>query len=329
MAGSSAVAVMPVIKSAGQSLAEKTVCLKVGFGILGNSRRFSNSKIEVDADKALVKVSKLLLDSEELEDVRRYDNNFRARLRNLCLPYETSIHLVALGKVEDVDRECREFAAGRKPLVEAFKAAYPRLCERAERRLSHSPGCPNSKRDRPAEPAACGCQGIYDPRNYPPVEDLDRHFYFTHRFISMGVPGQLKDISPEVFKNERKKAVAVMNDAVVGVKAAQAEMAQELINNLLDRLGENADGSKKRLHKTTVTKLQEWLKDFDIQNVANFDELEGEVKRLDKLVGKVSVEELKDTDTVREKVKAGLAKASKVLEGMIEETSRKFRAEEE
>ncbi len=41
------------IEDSGQDLAQKTVCLKVHFGLVGNSRKVSNSQVEVDADQKL------------------------------------------------------------------------------------------------------------------------------------------------------------------------------------------------------------------------------------------------------------------------------------
>ena len=46
------------IQEPGTDLAKKTVFIKVHLGLLGNSRKVSSSQVEVDADKALILVSK-------------------------------------------------------------------------------------------------------------------------------------------------------------------------------------------------------------------------------------------------------------------------------
>jgi hypothetical protein len=46
------------VQSMGQDLAQKTVCVKVRLGRLGNTRKVSNSQVEVDTDKSLLLISK-------------------------------------------------------------------------------------------------------------------------------------------------------------------------------------------------------------------------------------------------------------------------------
>jgi hypothetical protein len=45
---------------------DNAVCVAVTIGRLGNSRKISSSRVEVDADRDLIKVGKTLLDSPEL-----------------------------------------------------------------------------------------------------------------------------------------------------------------------------------------------------------------------------------------------------------------------
>jgi hypothetical protein len=48
------------VQSMGQDLAQRTVCVKVRLGRLGNTRKVSNSQVEVDTDKSLLLISKQL-----------------------------------------------------------------------------------------------------------------------------------------------------------------------------------------------------------------------------------------------------------------------------
>ncbi len=145
------------IEDRGQDLAQKTVCLKVHFGLFGNSRKVSNSQVEVDADKQLIRVSKILLDSGELQAIKTLDGEVRRYLYDTCLPFESGIQLVPLPQIETVDQKLREYAQKRLELVEAFVDAYPRLCEQAAARL----------------------RTLYNPNDYPPVDIVRSHFAFT------------------------------------------------------------------------------------------------------------------------------------------------------
>ena len=81
------------IQNAGLDLAQKTVCIKVRLQRLGNTRKVSTSQIEVDSDKALLRVSKHLIDSAELRQITNFDSEVRRYLYNTCLPFEVGIHL--------------------------------------------------------------------------------------------------------------------------------------------------------------------------------------------------------------------------------------------
>src|ERR1035438_8716989 len=68
------------VQSMGQDLAQKTVCVKVRLGRLGNTRKVSNSQVEVDTDKSLLLISKHLLDSKELRTITNFDGEIRRYL---------------------------------------------------------------------------------------------------------------------------------------------------------------------------------------------------------------------------------------------------------
>ena len=78
----------------------------------------------MDADKALILVSKRLLASPELQAIRTLDGELRRYLYDTCLPFEVGIHLLPLGLLETVDEKLREFREKRSVLVEVFLDAY-------------------------------------------------------------------------------------------------------------------------------------------------------------------------------------------------------------
>ena len=123
------------IQSSVNDLSKQTVFIKLHLGSLGNSRKVSSSRVEVDADKALIRVCKALLDSPELQAIRCLDGDIRHFLYGMCLPFEVGIHLLPLGLVETVDERLREFKDKRSELAEVFLSAYPRLCQEAAGRL--------------------------------------------------------------------------------------------------------------------------------------------------------------------------------------------------
>src|SRR5207249_151317 len=123
--------------------------------------------------KDLIRVSKLLPVSQELQAIKSLDSNVRHYLYNSCLPFEAGIHLLPLELIETVDEKLRVFEGKRHELVEVFIQAYPALCRQAAERL----------------------RALYNPEDYPPVESLRSHFSFNWRYVSFGVPARLREIS--------------------------------------------------------------------------------------------------------------------------------------
>lgn len=299
-------AVVP-IRDRGEDLARKTVLLIVRFSTFGNSRRVSTNKIDIDADKALIRVQKTLLDSKELDRIDKANARIRRELEAVCLPFESAIRLVPLEKVPEAKEICDAYEKTEFPeLVEDFIKAYPKLCETAAKRL----------------------RNVYNASDYPSKEYVKAKFGFSYQFASFGVPGQLKELSMELFKSEQDKAARQFREAADVINDVRRETLSQLVSHLAERLesDEKRDGKPKIFKQTAVTKLQKFLDEFEVMNVTDDAQLATIVKKGRKLLSGVSYEGLKTTDTLREKVKTELDKITVTLEAMVEnKPSRKFR----
>ncbi len=301
------VAPIITIEDRGQNLAQKTVCLKVHLGLLGNSRKVSNSRVEVDADKQLIRVSKTLLDSVELQVIKTLDGEVRRYLYDTCLPFESGIQLVPLPQIETVEQKLREYAQKRLELVDAFIGAYPRLCEQAAARL----------------------RTLYNPNDYPPVDIVRSHFAFSWRYVSFGVPGQLKEISARIFEDEREKAARMMAEASSEIQQVLRAALAEMVEHLRDRLADQADGKPQRIRESTIQKLRHFLDTFDFRNVTDDRELRAQVEKARQLLSGVSTDAIRNTAELRARIKDGMAEIAGRLDTMVaDRVGRKFRLDE-
>ena len=291
----------------GVDLAKKTVCIKVRVSTMGNTRKVSTSQIEADADKDLLRVSKHLLDSAELKAINRFDGEIRRFLYNICLPFEVGIHLLPIAALENVEQRLRQFAVDRWQLVAAFLAAYPSLRESAQVRLRR----------------------LYNPADYPPVEDLERQFGFSWQYISFGVPEQLKGISREVFEQEREKAAQRMAEASSEIQMVLRETMAKLVQHMADRLQEGTDGKPLRFKETTVSNLVEFLSNFEFRNVTDDTQLQQLVSQARGLLQGVNADDLRTVGSLRARVHQGMSEIAGQLDTMLTKAGRKFRFEEE
>ena len=293
-----------IIQDPGVDLARKTVCIKVRLSTMGNTRKVSTSQIEADADKDLLRVSKHLLDSAELKAVGRFDGEIRRFLYNICLPFEIGIHLLPVAALKVVEERLRRFATDRTELAKAFLAAYPSLCQDAARRL----------------------RGLYNPADYPPVDEVAREFGFSWQYVSFGVPDQLKGISQEVWEQEREKAAQRMAEASSEIQQVLRQSMADLVTHMAERLKEGPDGKLLKFKQSTVSNLVEFLASFSFRNVTDDRELQDLVRQARGLLQGVEAEDLRTTSDVRVRVQKGMATIAAELEGMLSKVgSRKLR----
>ena len=127
----------------------------------------------------------------------------------------------------------RKFAQDRQTLVTAFLAMYPVLCQEAARRL----------------------RGLYNPADYPPIEEVTREFGLSWQYVSFGVPDQLKGISQEVWEQERDKAAQRMAEASSEIQQVLRQSMADLVAHAAERLKDGADGKPLRFKQSTVSNL--------------------------------------------------------------------------
>jgi hypothetical protein len=288
-------------------LVSKTVFLKTRFGTLGNSRKVSGSEVlDTDADKALLKVSKQLLDSPELDAIKKADAKMRTWLYNTCLPYDMGIQLLPVGLIENAQAKMSEYKAERAALVDAFVSAYPALCETAAAHLG----------------------SLYNPADYPSVDAIRAKFVFEWQYISFGVPGQLKGISSALFEAEKEKQAAQLQGAAEEITALMRETLYEMVSHLEERLTPGDDGKPRILRESAVKNLTDFLDTFELRNVTDDKELSAQVAKVRELLSGTSAATLRSSDMFREKIRAGMAKVTESLSGMVEEKAgRHFRDE--
>ena len=296
------------ITDPGMDLAKKTVCIKISLSTIGNTRKVSTAQIEADADKDLLRVSKRLVDSAELKAITRFDGEIRRFLYNICLPFEIGIHLLPITALEMVEYRLRQFAVDRRQLVEAFLSAYPSLCQDAATRL----------------------RGLYNPTDYPAVDEAAREFGFSWQYVSFGVPEQLQGISREVWEQEREKAAVRMAEASTEIQVVLRETMAKLVQHMADRLKTGPDGKPLRFKETTVENLVEFLMNFEFRNVTDDNELQALVSQARDLMQGVTADDLRTTGDLRSKLQQGMTGIAGQLDALLMRTGgRKFRFDEE
>jgi hypothetical protein len=279
-------------------LARSTVYLELSLHALGDKRKVPAKDMEVgEADKALFRLSKRILESESLASIHSFDGKTRDFIYDRCHPFKRGVYFLPYTLVEEVHQELLKRRAQRNQLVSTFLDEYPDLCRNVASRLTRK---------------------YYNAADYAPVEAVAARFGMSWQIFKFGVPDELATVNPAVFAEARQQAAAQVKQAAEHIEALMREQALKLVAHLRDRLQPEPDGRKKKLHETALTNLAEFLAYFDHKNVTRNDELKAVVDDLRAKLANKDIEAIKSNDSLRERLGQEMSAIAERLETMVE-----------
>lgn len=278
-------------------ITKTTVLLSVTLRRFEVTRKVGSEKIEVDADKKYIKVNKMILDSPELQAIRKLDSDLRNWLRIWTIPsvLKNGVYMLPVGLLDKMDLRLTKFVEERKKLIENFRDAYETRKAEAQQQLN----------------------GLFDPSQYPPIEEVCNAFDQEFSYMSFSVPDTLESINSEIFSREKEKLAEKIKEA--GEVAQQVIRARfsESVRHLLDRLTPEADGKKKIFRDSMVKNLQEFVENFSALNVTNDEELEKLVSQARDLVEGVDPDVIRSDENFREELRDGFKKIDETLASFV------------
>ncbi len=285
------------------SLVDKVVLFTMSFGSMGNTRKAPREMLSTDADTALFKVNKTLLDSPELKDITRADAALRTYIYSLCHPLDCGIMVLERSLVDKVQKTLQEYSEYRKSLVEKFIAVYPLRVEETAKRLGSQ-------------------ANLHD---YLSVDEVASKFTFDWQYLSFRVPDELKHT--ETYKAEQAKIVEKVNAVTDEITMVMRQNLLELVTHLKTALEPSEDGKTKRLHNTAITHVQEFLESFASRNITNDAELEKLVNDAKLLLHSgVDADTIKQDENFKATIHSGMETIANELTKLVEVVpSRKFR----
>lgn len=286
-------------------LVKNVLFLSVRRGAIGNTRKVKEEILTTEADKSLLRVSKTLLESKELDAIRKHDYELRKWLGNTCLPFDTGVLLLPRGFQAAAKLKFQTHKAEREVLVDAFIAVYPTVKAEAKEKLGV----------------------LYQEEDYIPVEEIKEKFTFNVSFFDFRTPDVIKEIDPDWYAELVKNEEANLAIATSEITGMMREMLLDMVSHLQERLTPGDDGKKKILKESAIENLREFLNNFELRNVTNDKELSLEVAKAKALLVGTSAATLRSSEEWREKLRAGMEHITKNLGTMVvDKTGRKFRA---
>ncbi len=294
------------------AVTQNATCLILNLSSIGSTRKVPTSHVTVDAEEKLIKVSKTLLDSDELRAIRSLDNEGRQTIYSMCIAskiIKSGVYLCPFKNIEKVQAYLLNWKSERQLLIDALVGKYPEIVASDQERLrsefvfSDYPGVTLNGNDKL----------IVDPLA------LAAEFSMSWQYCNFETPQALKSVSVEFFEREREKAAIMWSDANAEVKTVLRQQMADLVNHMADKLAGKDDGKPKVFRNTMVDNMNEFLSSFDARNIADDAELTGLVKKARDLMQGVLPDALRKNEGLRDSVKAGFDKIKAGLDQMLTE----------
>jgi hypothetical protein len=274
------------------------VLLNLRISMWGVSRVLPDHEYEVDADKAMVRATKKILECPEYEFLLQLKRSIHRRLKTLALPGEilrAGVYPVSVPMVEEVERELEAFSIRWGVGVLALEQVWDLRVREVEDRL----------------------RALYDEEDYPSWERVRGCFAVRWNYFSMSTPQVLQAISGKLFVREQAKATVQWNEMLEEIRDGLRLTFKELVDALVDKLAPRPDGARKKL--VGVDRLLEFLDTFSKKDVADDEQLRMLVEEVRGLLSGQDVSRLRKDQGLRELVQERMQSVKVVLDTLVED----------
>jgi len=286
---------------------ENSAAFTITFNRWGNLRKADKDQIQTDTAKAMLKLSKNLIESSEYDKICKFQSEVRDWLCGRSVPsfFKKGIYLFKIDMIEEVEAYLKQKIAEMKILVDKLVYSYPERKEAARSRLN----------------------GQYKETDYPTIEELRESFGFTWYWVKFGIPENLPE---NIFLEEKAKAEKMWADATEQIILCLRESFRKLIGYAADKL-KTLPGEKPKIFRDSlIENIREFIGTFNARNLTNDIELQELIEKTKSiLMDSGNAEMLRDNVGLRNYTAEKFTEIEKTLDTMItERPSRQFAFDE-
>ncbi len=296
-----------------QAILQRSVCLILSCGYLGNHRRVELGGMELrEGDEKLEKekgelgASKKLFANKDLKAARHAVDAIKHQLKAMSVDGGTRIFgdgtiLLPLLSVSEAEVVIEHGRAVLALQVEKLVEQLPRLIEERKAQLGK----------------------LFRAGEYPTADEVRAAFRVTYRYISFAAPDQLQEVDAAAYAravadNDARLASAY-DDVIVGLRSSALLVMQELA----ERLRPSGDGKPKVLRGTALRDLQDLLQRLPVLNSIGQDEsLADALARIRAVSQGLTVETLRDAPAVRAMLQKAAEETAATLGTLVSTASR-------
>ena len=288
-------------------LRTEMAAVRLSFTWLGLQKTLSTEQKSQTAETFGADVSSLSA-SKKLLDTRhpafRAVTGLRGRIlsywRGITLPYpEPGLRLIRQSDMAPFHERLTEWRGELSEAVEKLDDRYAELKETACQRLGE----------------------LYQASDYPST--LRGLFAVDWEFPSVEPPSYLRELSPDLYRQEQARVAARFSEAVALAEEAFVAELQQLVDHLGERLSGAEDGRPKVFRDSAVEHLREFFTRFQQLNIGSSRQLEDLVAQAQSIVGNVLPQSLRTNAPLRQRVAGELSVVQAALEGLLVDRPRR------
>lgn len=297
----------PVGQRAARRLRTRMAAVRLAFTWFGVRKSLSPQQKDEAADSfgaesSYLSAAKKLLDTKHpaFKAVTAVRGRALSLWKGLSLPYpESGIRLIRQDDVAVFDVQMTTLRAELDEAVAQLNDRYGELRAAARTRLGR----------------------LFNPADYP--ETLVGLFRIEHDFPSVEPPEYLRELSPELFRQEQARVQQRFNEAVRLAEEAFTAEFTKLVSHLTERLSGTEDGKPKVFRDSAVENLSDFFQRFRSLNVGSDADLERLVDEAQRVVRGVQPQTLRDNAVLRQQIATQLSGVQSVLDGLMVDRPRR------
>ena len=293
--------------SPSQRLRTSFAAVRIAFTWLGTRKTLSTEQKAqaaetFGAEGESLSAGKKLLDTKHpaFKAVTGVRSRIVSLWKGMSLPYpESGVRLI---RQDQIDTFTEQLTSLREELDEAVW----RLDE-------HYAELKSAARDR--------LGSLFNSADYP--ESLRGMFQVAWDFPSVEPPDYLRQLNPEVYRQECERVANRFDEAVQLAESAFVEELQSLVSHLSERLAGQADGKPKVFRDSAIENLTQFFERFRELNVRSNEQLDDLVGQCQQVVQGVEPQSLRDNNVLRQSVASELNQVQSVLDDLLVDRPRR------
>lgn len=300
----------PVVRpstSPSQRLRTTMAAIRLSLSWLGVRKTLTSEQKAIAADSfgaegAFLSAGKKLLDNKHpsFKAVTNVKGRIQSLWKAMSLPYpEPGLRLIRQDQIEAFNTQMEILQEELDEAVRQLDLHYAELKSAARQRLGT----------------------LYNAADYP--ESLRGMFQVSWDFPSVEPPDYLRQLNPEIYRQECERVAARFDEAVRLAEEAFTGELQQLVAHLTERLTGQTDGKPKVFRDSAINNLTEFFERFRELNVRSNEDLDGLVEQCQGIVRGVEPQSLRDNQPLRQQVATELGQVQNVLDELLVDRPRR------